>query len=52
VLLDGRAAIAWLPGGELRVVYVFETDGRRITAIELIAEPDRLRALDLTVVGD
>jgi RNA polymerase sigma-70 factor (ECF subfamily) len=52
VLLDGRAAIAWLPGGELRVVYAFETDGRRITAIELIAEPDRLRALDLTVVGD
>jgi RNA polymerase sigma-70 factor (ECF subfamily) len=52
VLLDGRAAIAWLPAGELRVVYAFQTDGERITGIELIAEPERLRALDLTVVGD
>jgi RNA polymerase sigma-70 factor (ECF subfamily) len=51
-LLDGRAAIAWLPEGELRVVYAFETDGERITGIELIAEPDRLAELDLVIVGD
>jgi RNA polymerase sigma-70 factor (ECF subfamily) len=52
VLLDGRAAIAWRPGGQLRVVYAFQTDGERITGIELIAEPGRLRGLELTVVGD
>ena len=48
-LLDGVAAVVWLVGGAPRVVYRFSTDGERITGIELIGDPDRIRALDLVI---
>jgi RNA polymerase sigma-70 factor (ECF subfamily) len=48
-LLDGDAAIVWVVGGAPRVVYRFSTDGERITGIELIGDPDRVRALDLLI---
>lgn len=51
-LLDGAAALAWLPGGDLRVVYRFTTSGNRITGIELIADPVRLDELDLVIAGE
>ncbi len=51
-LLDGEAAAVWMPGGELRVVYDFTTSGGKITAIDLIADPDRLPDLDLVILGD
>jgi len=38
-----------MSGGRLRVVWAFTTDGSRITAIDLIAEPERLRRLDLVI---
>jgi RNA polymerase sigma-70 factor (ECF subfamily) len=46
-LLDGAAAAVWMPGGELRVVYRFTVGDEGIVAIDLIAEPARLRGLDL-----
>lgn len=49
-LLDGAAALAWMPGGRLRVVWDFSTSGDRITAIDLIADPERLRQLDLVIL--
>jgi RNA polymerase sigma factor (sigma-70 family) len=49
-LLDGAAALAWMPGGRLRVVWDFSTSGDRITTIDLIADPERLRQLDLVIV--
>jgi RNA polymerase sigma-70 factor (ECF subfamily) len=48
-LLDGLAAAVWMPGGRPRVVWEFTTRGDRITAIDLIADPDRLRELDLVI---
>jgi RNA polymerase sigma factor (sigma-70 family) len=51
-LLDGAAAAVWIVDGELRVVYRFTTSGERITAIDLIADPERLRALDLVIASD
>ena len=51
-LLDGAAAAVWVVDGQPRVVYRFTTTGETITAIELIADPDRLRALDLVIAGD
>jgi RNA polymerase sigma-70 factor, ECF subfamily len=48
--LAGMPAAAWLPDGSLRVVYGFTTSGDRITAIDLIADPDRLAELDLVVL--
>jgi len=50
-LVDGAPAVVWMPGGTLRVVYRFTTEGDRITAIDLIADPERLRDLDLETVG-
>jgi RNA polymerase sigma-70 factor (ECF subfamily) len=46
-VLDGTAAAAWMPGGELRVVWRFTAGADGIVAIELIADAERLRALDL-----
>jgi RNA polymerase sigma factor (sigma-70 family) len=51
-LLDGAAAAVWVYRGELRVVYRFTTDGARITGVDLIADPDHLRRLDLVVLEE
>ena len=51
-LLDGAAAAVWTVGGRLRVVYRFTTSGDKITGIDLIADPARLRRLDLVVASD
>jgi RNA polymerase sigma-70 factor (ECF subfamily) len=48
-LLDGAPAAVWMPGGRPRVVLDFTTSGHRITAIDLIADPDRLRHLNLVI---
>jgi RNA polymerase sigma-70 factor, ECF subfamily len=48
-LLAGAPAAAWLPGGSVRVVYEFTVRGDRIAAIDLIADPERLRELDLVI---
>jgi RNA polymerase sigma-70 factor (ECF subfamily) len=48
-LLDGAAAAVWLPAGTPRVVYRFSILGHAITAIDLIADPERLRRIDLVV---
>ena len=51
-LLDGAAAVVWIVDGQPRVVYRFTTSDEKITGIELIADPERLRALDLVIAGD
>jgi RNA polymerase sigma-70 factor (ECF subfamily) len=48
-LLGGMAAAVWMPGGRPRVVWEFTTGGGRITAIDLIADPERLGELDLAI---
>ena len=50
-LLDGAAALVWIVGGQPRVVYRFTTSGEKITGIELIADPARLRELDLVIAA-
>ena len=51
-LLHGTAAAVWMPGGRPRVVLDFTTSGNRITAVDLIANPDRLREIDLVIPED
>jgi RNA polymerase sigma factor (sigma-70 family) len=46
-LVNGEAAVAWAPGGKVRVLFKFTAAGARITAIDLIADADHLRQLDL-----
>jgi RNA polymerase sigma-70 factor (ECF subfamily) len=48
-LLDGVVGAVWAPGGRPRVAFAFTTAHGRIVEIELLADPDRLRRLDLTV---
>jgi hypothetical protein len=40
-----------MPGGRPRVVLAFTTSGQRITAVDAIADPDRIRQLDLVIPG-
>ena len=52
-LVDGSVGIVFAPGGRLQVVLTFavSTD-RRITAIEVIGDPGRLRQLRLALLPD
>jgi RNA polymerase sigma-70 factor (ECF subfamily) len=50
-LVDGNVAVVFAPAGRLQVVLAFTVStARLITAIDVIADPDRLRKLQLTVL--
>jgi hypothetical protein len=49
-LIDEAAGAVWAPRGKPLVVFGFTITGGKIAAIELIADPDRLRRLDLTIL--
>jgi RNA polymerase sigma-70 factor (ECF subfamily) len=51
-LLAGLAGAVWAPGGRLRVAYVFTVTGGTITAIDRVANSERLRELDPVLLGD
>jgi hypothetical protein len=48
-LVDGSVGIVMAPLGRLFLVLSFAFDGDAITEIEIIADPERLRGLDLAV---
>jgi RNA polymerase sigma-70 factor (ECF subfamily) len=47
VLLDGFAGAVWAPAGRPRVVFGFAIQEGKIVEIELLADPEQLRRLDL-----
>ena len=49
--IDGAAGAVWAPGGEPRAAFRFEVAHGRVVAIELVADPARLRQLDLEVLA-
>jgi RNA polymerase sigma factor (sigma-70 family) len=52
-LVDGTVGIVFAPAGHLRsVLALMVSDARQITAIDVIADPDRLRRLRLAVLPD
>jgi RNA polymerase sigma-70 factor (ECF subfamily) len=52
-LVDGTVGIVFAPAGHLRSVLALTvSDARQITAIDVIADPDRLRRLRLAVLPD
>src|SRR5215475_43870 len=52
-LVDGDVGIVFAPAGRLQVVLAFTVSAaRRITAIDVIADPERLRRLRLAVLPD
>ncbi|MEU4672482.1 sigma-70 family RNA polymerase sigma factor [Amycolatopsis sp. NPDC023774] len=48
-LVDGAPALVLAPRGRLEVVLTFTFDGDRITAIDVVGDPGRLRALEISV---
>src|SRR5499427_7992820 len=52
-LVEGSVGVVFAPAGHLRVVLAFTVNqARRITAIDVIADPDRLRGLTLALLPD
>jgi RNA polymerase sigma factor (sigma-70 family) len=47
--IDGVAGAVWAPGGIPRVVFTFRIEGDRITGIDLTADQDRIRSLELRI---
>jgi hypothetical protein len=51
-LVNGAAGAVWAPGGRPRVVVGFTITRGKIVEIDILADPERLRQLDLTVLND
>jgi RNA polymerase sigma factor (sigma-70 family) len=51
-LVNGAAGAVWAPGGQPRVVFGFTIARGKIVAIDILADPARLRQLDLAVLDD
>jgi hypothetical protein len=51
-LVDGAAGAVWAPGGQSRVVFAFTVRSGKIAAIDLLADPERLRQLDVVILDD
>ena len=46
-LIDGVAGLVWLHRGEPRVVFAFTLAGGKVTAIEMIADPEHIAGLEV-----
>jgi len=49
-LIDGAVGAVWAPHGQPRVVFGFTISGATIMAIDIIADPESLSQLDLTIL--
>ncbi len=50
--IDGEPGLVWSSGGKPKVVFVFEIEGGRILAIDLIADPARHGEMELEVLTE
>jgi RNA polymerase sigma-70 factor (ECF subfamily) len=51
-LVNGAAGLVWLQGGRPRVVFGFTITHGKIVGIDLVADPEHLREIDLEVRDD
>jgi RNA polymerase sigma-70 factor, ECF subfamily len=51
-LVDGAAGLVWAPGGSPWMVFNFTLTNGTVTAIDLLADPERIRQLDIVVLDD
>jgi hypothetical protein len=49
-LIDGVVGAVWAPGGQVRVAIRFTLGEASITAIDVLADPDQLRALEIELL--
>lgn len=50
-LIESVPGAVWAPGGRPRAAFAFRVNGDTITAIEIIADPGAVAALDISVLG-
>jgi len=48
-LINGAAGLVWAPGGRPRVAFNFTMSRGKIVAIDMVADAERLRELDLSI---
>ena len=46
-VIDGLPGAIWVQGGKTRMVFGFTISGGKVTAIEMIADPELLAQLDI-----
>jgi RNA polymerase sigma factor (sigma-70 family) len=51
-LVNGAVGLVWAPQGQPRVAFGFTIVRGKVVAIDLVADPERLRELDLAFLGD
>ncbi len=51
-LVNGAVGLVWASGGRPRVAFDLTVARGKILAIEMIADPERLQRLDLTLLDD
>ena len=51
-LVNGAVGAVWAPGGQPRAVLSFTITRGKIVEIDILADPERLRQLDLTILND
>jgi RNA polymerase sigma factor (sigma-70 family) len=51
-LVNGAVGAVWAPGGRSRIVFGFTIAGGKIIEIALVADPERLRRLDVAILTD
>lgn len=49
-LIDGTVGMAWAPHGQPRVIFTFTVTRGKVTAIDMTANPSRLRELDVAIM--
>jgi RNA polymerase sigma-70 factor, ECF subfamily len=48
--MSGAVGAVWAPGGQTRVAFVFTVTHDKIVALDLVADPERLRQLDPVIL--
>jgi RNA polymerase sigma-70 factor, ECF subfamily len=51
-LVDGDAGLVWAPGGSPWMVFNFTLTDGTVVAIDLLADPERIRQLDIVILDD
>jgi RNA polymerase sigma factor (sigma-70 family) len=51
-LIDGAVGLVWAPGGRTKVAFCFAMTDGRIAAINMIANPEQVRELDIALLED
>ena len=51
-ILNGAVGLVWAPHGQPRVAFGFRIMRGKIVEIDLVADPERLRQLDLVILND